>query len=99
MASIVPAPAGAQDVPVGQITPTREEVERAPLAPPVETAPRLTVEGGIERAPCALSAPAYRAVTFTVNEVVFADLRAVSPALLRPAYADSPGTTPPLSLS
>src|SRR3546814_12144205 len=43
MASIVPAPAGAQDVPVGQITPTRDEVERAPPAQTVETAPRLTV--------------------------------------------------------
>ena len=98
MASIAPAPAWAQDVPIGQVAPTREEVERAPLTPPVETAPRLTVEGGIERAPCALANPAYRDVTFTVNEVVFEDLRAVSPAMLRPAYAEYIGTTQPIAV-
>jgi hemolysin activation/secretion protein len=98
LALVAPAPAAAQDVPVGQVAPTREEVERAPLQPPVQTPPRLTVEGGIERAPCALDDPAYRDVTFTVNGVVFEDLKAVAPETLRPAYAEYVGTTQPISV-
>jgi len=97
-ASLATTGAWAQDLPVGQVAPTREEVERAPLTPPVEAPPRLTVEGGIERAPCALADPAYRDVTFTVNDVVFEDLRAVSPAMLRPAYAEYIGTTQPIAV-
>ncbi len=92
------APAKAQDVPTGPIAPTREEVERVPLSPPVEAQPRLTVEGGIERAPCALADPAYRDVTFTVSNVIFEDLKALSPEILRPAYADYLGTQQPIAV-
>lgn len=91
-------PATAQDVPTGPIAPTREEVERVPLSPTVEAQPRLTVEGGIERAPCALADPAYRDVTFTVSNVIFEDLKAVSPEILRPAYADYIGSEQPIAV-
>lgn len=91
-------PATAQDVPTGPIAPTREEVERVPLSPTVEAQPRLTVEGGIERAPCALADPAYRDVTFTVSNVIFEDLKAVSPEILRPAYADYLGSEQPIAV-
>jgi hemolysin activation/secretion protein len=66
--------------------PTREEVERAPLRPSVQQAPRLTVEGGVERAPCALANEAYRELTFTPTSVIFEDLRGLSSEDLRPAY-------------
>ncbi|MFC7500386.1 ShlB/FhaC/HecB family hemolysin secretion/activation protein [Enterovirga sp. GCM10030262] len=98
LAAMGPTAAWAQQVPTGQIAPTREEVERAPLQPPIQTPPRLTVEGGIERAPCALADPAYRDVAFTVTAVVFDELQAVSPELLRPAYADYVGTTQPVAV-
>ena len=91
-------PAKAQDVPTGPIAPTREEVERVPLSPTVEAPPRLTVEGGIERAPCALADLAYRDVTFTVSNVIFEDLKAVSPEILRPAYADYLGSEQPIAV-
>ena len=94
----LPIPALAQQVPSTQIAPTREEIERAPAQPSLPARPQLTVEGGIERAPCALASEAYRTITFTVNAVQFADLKGVSPDMLRPAYADYVGTTQPVAV-
>lgn len=78
--------------------PTREEIERNPIRPPVERAPRLTVEGGIEHAPCALANPAYKDVTLTVTNVVFDDLKVLTPADLRPAYAEFLGKQEPVAV-
>ncbi|HEV2748050.1 MAG TPA: ShlB/FhaC/HecB family hemolysin secretion/activation protein [Allosphingosinicella sp.] len=97
-AGLLASPALAQDAPPGALPPTREEVERAPLRPPVDTPPRLSVEGGIERAPCALASEAYRNVTFTVRSVVFDDLKGLSPAALAPAFADYVGTVQPVAV-
>lgn len=94
----LPVEAYAQEAPVGQVAPTREEIERAPLQPPVQAPPRLTVEGGVERAPCALADPANAGVTFAVNNVVFDDLQQVSPEILRPAYAEYLGTQQPVAV-
>jgi hemolysin activation/secretion protein len=81
------------------ITPqTREEVERVPVRPQTQTRPRLTVEGGVERAPCALSNEAYRDVRFTVNAVEFQDLRGLSMDALRPAYQEYIGTNQPVAV-
>ena len=66
--------------------PTREEVERPAPAREVPRA-QLSVEGGIERAPCSLDQPQYRDIRVTVREVVFDDLRGVSAEALRAAYA------------
>jgi len=67
--------------------PTREEV-----APPVPerteaATERLTVEGGVERAPCALDRPEYRDIRFTLTGVVFDHLRGLGADQLRAAYA------------
>lgn len=78
--------------------PTREEVERAPLRAPTPGRPRLTVEGGVERAPCALANEAYRDVRFTVRSVMFDDLRGLSPEALRPAYQEFVGTEQPVAV-
>lgn len=94
----LPVSAMAQQAPNTQIAPTREEIERAPAPPSVPPPPQLTVEGGIERAPCALAGEAYRSITFTVKAVEFADLKRVSPDMLRPAYADYVGTTQPIAV-
>jgi hemolysin activation/secretion protein len=78
------APALAQQ----PVAPTREEVRRPP---PERTEPppaaRLTIEGGVERAPCALDRPEYRSIRFTLRDVVFDDLRGVPADRLRAAFA------------
>jgi hemolysin activation/secretion protein len=67
--------------------PTREEV--SPPVPERTEAPtaRLTVEGGVERAPCALDRPEYRDISFTLTGVVFDHLRGLTADQLRVAYA------------
>jgi hemolysin activation/secretion protein len=67
--------------------PTREEVERAVPERAAPPPARLTVEGGVERAPCALDRPEYRDIRFTLRDVVFDHLRGLAPAQLRPAVA------------
>ena len=88
--------AQAQQAPTG--APTREEVEQ-PSAPPATPPPaRLTVEGGVERAPCALDRPDYRNIRFIPTEVTFDNLRGLSVADLRPAYAPFVGKEQPISV-
>jgi len=80
------------------VAPTREEVQR-PLPERSEQPPvRLTVEGGVERAPCALDRPEYRDIRLTVTNVQFDDLRGVSPEDLRPAYAPFVGQEHPVAV-
>jgi hemolysin activation/secretion protein len=80
------------------VAPTREEVQR-PLPDRGERPPaNLTIEGGVERAPCALDRPEYRDIRFTVTDVQFADLRGLSVEDLRPAYASFLGQEHPVAL-
>jgi hemolysin activation/secretion protein len=95
--SILAAPAAAQTVPGAPRPPTREEVER-PLPPAVDRRPRLDVEGGIERAPCALDAEAYRDMRFTLRSVAFGGLKGASAEDLRPAYEPFLGAEHPISV-
>jgi hemolysin activation/secretion protein len=69
------------------VAPTREEVQRPPPERTEPPAARLTIEGGIERAPCALDRPDYQNIRFTLRDVVFDDLRGLPAARLRPAFA------------
>jgi hemolysin activation/secretion protein len=72
------------------VAPTREQVQ----PPPAETRPapaRLTVEGEIEHAPCALDRPEYQNIRFTLRDVVFDNLRGLPAARLREAFADHVG--------
>jgi hemolysin activation/secretion protein len=78
-------------------TPTREEIDRADLRPADRRPTRLTVEGEVERAPCPLANPEYANISFTLSEVQFANLRGLTPADLRPAYAEYVGRTVPLA--
>ncbi len=78
--------------------PTREEIERRPVAPPPpanET--HLTVDGEIERAPCPLADAAYRDITVDLAEVRFSGLVTVSADLLKPAWQDYAGQKVPLA--
>lgn len=85
-AAQVPAPQPVPNQP-GQQLPTREELQRVPVAPLPERAPRLSVDASaIERAPCPLADPRFSTITVTVQQAVFEGLGPIDPELLRPAY-------------
>jgi hemolysin activation/secretion protein len=94
----ISAPTGAAAQVSRQVVlPTREEVTR-PKAPQVrETGAQLQVEGGLERAPCALDSPEFKDVRFTFRGAVIEGLKGLSPSELAPAYADLIGTEQPIS--
>lgn len=79
------------------VAPTREELQgisRPQTAPP----PRLTIEGGIERSPCALADPQYSAVTLTISEVVFNGLKGATAQELEPAWRPFAGQEQPVAI-
>ena len=94
---VVPAaPAAAQTAP--QLPPTREEVTR-PLTPPTPPPPpRLEIEGGVERAPCALDGPEYRSIHFVLRGAEFDGLQGLTRDQLTSAYAPFVGRDVPISV-
>ena len=80
------------------LPPTREEITREKPTPPPLPAPRLEVEGAIERAPCALDGPEFANIRLTVRDVRFDGLKAISADALRSAYAPYVGTDQPISV-
>jgi hemolysin activation/secretion protein len=91
-----PALAAAQ-APPQVVPPTREEVTRPPTQQPMNRGPQLEVEGGIERAPCALDGPEFQNIKFNVRGAVFDGLQGLSPGELAPAYSNLIGTEQPIS--
>jgi len=92
-------PAFAQALPSpAQVTPpTREQVQRATPAPAELPPSKLTVEGGIERAPCPLAEPRFAAIRFELKEAVFDNLRGLPAEALKPAYEAYVGKTVPIA--
>ena len=86
----MPGQALGQIVPRPQ-APTREQITRPDLRPTQPPQSQLEVEGGIERAPCALDNPEYGEIRFTLKNVEFEGLQQVSPEALRSSYADLVG--------
>lgn len=87
-----PAAAAAQTA----VPPTREEVTRsAALPPPAES--RLQVEGGIERAPCALDGPEFSSIRFVLRSADFEGLQGLTSADLAPSFAAYVGREVPIS--
>ena len=86
----------AQTVPPNVAPPTREEVTR-PAAPPPVPRTRVEVEGGIERAPCALDSPEFRSVHFVMRGAEFEGLQGLTRADLTPAFAEYIGREVPIS--
>jgi hemolysin activation/secretion protein len=89
--------AAAADAGAQPVAPTREEV--VPPRPERSEAPpaRLTVEGGVERAPCALDRPDFASIRFTLANVAFDDLRGLPAEALRPAFAPFVGREIPVA--
>ena len=79
-----------------QLAPTREEIDRRPQ-PQAPRSARLTVEGDIERAPCALDAPAYADIKVTITGAEFNNLQGVSAEELKQSYAQLLGPDRPIS--
>lgn len=78
--------------------PTREEIQPDQLTPGANRQRLgLSVEGGIERAPCPLAQPQFADIQFQLNDAVFANLRGASLESLRPAFAEFLGQTVPIS--
>ena len=95
-AAVVMADAAYTQTP--PVAPTREEIERPQPERVDPPRPQLTVEGGVERAPCALDRPEYRDIRFTLTDVVFEDLRGLPAEALRPAYAGLVGQEHPVAI-
>jgi hemolysin activation/secretion protein len=89
-----PAPLLAQAGPT--LPPTREEVTRPKPQLPTQ-APRLEVEGGIERAPCALSGPEYQSIHFVFRGAEFDGLQGLTREQLASTYAQYIGQDVPIS--
>lgn len=94
-AAVFAIPAASAQPPTA---PTREQVEQ--VRPPSEPPPRgrLTVEGGVERAPCALDRPDYQNIRFTLADVAFDDLKGLPAEALRPAFAPYVGHDEPVAI-
>ena len=86
----------AQSAPPPVTPPTREEVTR-PVAPPAVPSGHLEVEGGIERAPCALDSPEFRSIHFVMRGAEFDGLQGLTRADLAPAFAQYVGRDVPIS--
>jgi hemolysin activation/secretion protein len=87
-----------QTAPPPRLPPTREQVTR-PVQPTQQgRAPRLEVEGGVERAPCALAGPEYQNIRLTLRAVDFEGLQGLSAGDLTSTYADYIGREQPISV-
>ena len=82
--------------PVQPLPPTREEVTRPVISPPAAPG-RLEVEGGIERAPCALDGPEFRSIHFVLRGAEFEGLEGLSREQLAAAYAPFLGRDVPIA--
>jgi hemolysin activation/secretion protein len=78
--------------------PTREEIDRAPIAPiPENSSQRVSDETGIERAPCALDAESFKSISVKLDKFDFGDLKGINPEILGPAYSRYIGQNIPIA--
>jgi hemolysin activation/secretion protein len=77
--------------------PTREQVTRPVINAPPQPRSQLQVEGGIERAPCALDGPEFRSIHFVLRGAEFDGLQGLTRADLASTYAPYMGRDVPIS--
>lgn len=80
-----------------QLAPTREEIDRAQPQQQGPRSARLTIDGDIERAPCALDNPAYADIKVTVTDAQFNNLQGITAEELKASYASLLGADRPIS--
>jgi hemolysin activation/secretion protein len=80
------------------LPPTREEVTRPAPRAVAPGAPKLEVEGGIERAPCALAGSEYQSIHFVLRGAEFDGLQGMTAGQLASAYAPYVGRDVPISV-
>ena len=97
IAIVVPAPAFGQVAVPSLGVPTRDELEGI-QKPRIEEAPKLSIEGGIERAPCPLADPQFADVPVTISAVTFNNLKGASAAELEPAWKPFAGSPQPVAV-
>ncbi len=99
LAAGITAPALAQQQP---LPPTVTPPNRADLIPPElrreERSPTLSVDGDLERAPCALDRPDFADIRFTLKGAAFDGLARVPGLSLDAAYASYLGREMPVSV-
>ena len=81
----VPAPAFGQAASPTAGVPTRDELENINRSR-VDEAPRLDIQGGIERSPCPLADPQYKDIPVTIANVTFNNLKGASASELEAAW-------------
>ena len=81
----VPAPAFGQAASPTAGVPTRDELENINRSR-VDEAPRLDIQGGIERSPCPLADPQYKDIPVTISNVTFNNLKGASASELEAAW-------------
>ncbi|WP_336950661.1 ShlB/FhaC/HecB family hemolysin secretion/activation protein [Sphingobium aromaticivastans] len=95
LAMLMPVTAMAQ---VAPRAPTREELSPGQAAgEAARQGSRLTVVGGVERAPCPLADPRYADVTVNFTDVRFDGLRIVDPAALEDSWREFAGHEVPIA--
>jgi len=95
LAMLMPVAAMAQ---VAPRAPTREELSPGQVAgDAARQSSRLTVVGGVERAPCPLADPRYADVTVNFADVRFDGLRVVDPAALEDSWREFAGRDVPIA--
>ncbi|WP_099186784.1 ShlB/FhaC/HecB family hemolysin secretion/activation protein [Sphingobium fuliginis] len=95
LAMLLPMAATAQ---VAPRAPTREELTRGQLTGEASAqGSRLTVVGGVERAPCPLADPRYAGVAVDFADVRFEGLRVVDPAALEDSWREYAGREVPIA--
>nr|WP_087574973.1 ShlB/FhaC/HecB family hemolysin secretion/activation protein [Sphingomonas sp. CDS-1] len=95
LAMLMPVAAMAQVTPRA---PTREELSPGQVAgDAARQSSRLTVVGGVERAPCPLADPRYAGVMVNFADVRFDGLRIVDPAVLEDSWREFAGHEVPIA--
>lgn len=77
---------------------TREEITRKPVTQlPRSAGQSITVNDGIERAPCPLAAPEYANISLTLSGAEFRNLKGIPAEILRASYEPWLGKTIPIA--
>ncbi|MEL6737367.1 MAG: ShlB/FhaC/HecB family hemolysin secretion/activation protein [Pseudomonadota bacterium] len=102
LALVASTPVSAQAQGVAQTPPQIAPPNRTELVPPSlrreERPTTLTIDGGFERAPCALDRAEYADITLTLSGAEFKGLERVPGLSLAPAYESYVGRELPLSI-